>query len=230
MDNELVEYVKKYTARGYSISQIKQTLIKGGHSPREVDEIISHVKAEQVPPKPVQPAPLKNDRKPAPLSHPGSQEVPFPKTPQLSSSTTPPKPLGKKRHYAPFGIRLASYLIDGVFFAVLVQGIGLAFIFSLSFVLDTLTVRILFFVIPLILAFFSFFTLTYMEGTYGFTPAKYFLKLRVINEHNQPPGFTAALLRNIIKAVFIPGSLWILFDEKKQGLHDKAAKTFVIAT
>jgi len=214
--DELIEYAKKYLAQGYSIDQIRQTLIKGGHSAREVDEVIIKVKSEQVPPKP---APLKKTTQPA-TPPPTGQPAP-------QTSTTPPTPTTNSNNYAGFGIRLGAYFIDSFLFVMVL----LPFPVVMEITSGTAAPSPLFTIlIPSLLACIFFLIICFMEGKYGFTPAKYLLKLRVVNEHNQPPGFIAALLRNIIKAIFIPGAIMILFDKKKQGLHDKAAKTFVIVT
>jgi uncharacterized RDD family membrane protein YckC len=56
--------------------------------------------------------------------------------------------------------------------------------------------------------------------------------IKVVNKNNQPLDFSKALLRNLSKllSAFILGIgyIMIIFDDRKQGLHDKIADTFVV--
>lgn len=74
----------------------------------------------------------------------------------------------------------------------------------------------------------------YMDGVKGGTPGKLILGLRIQNEKNQLIGIPIAILRHIgkiLSAIILGiGYLMIAWDAKKQGLHDKIAKTFVIKT
>lgn len=91
-------------------------------------------------------------------------------------------------------------------------------------------------------------TATGMQGSLG----KMMLKLKVVNENNEMVSFAqstlrevfilvyyiigvfgyalwfASILANIAGLTFIISSIIAAFDEKKQALHDKIAKTFVI--
>jgi uncharacterized RDD family membrane protein YckC len=57
------------------------------------------------------------------------------------------------------------------------------------------------------------------------------MKIKVLDANAQPLGFGKAFLRELVKAVL--GNLcfllylWPLFDEQKQGLHDKIFGTHV---
>jgi len=76
-------------------------------------------------------------------------------------------------------------------------------------------------------------------ATRGQTPGKMAVGTRVVTETgDDPPGWGPALIRYAVPGVVgvIPGLgllgiliyLWLLWDNKRQGLHDKAAKTLVI--
>lgn len=68
----------------------------------------------------------------------------------------------------------------------------------------------------------------------GQTPGKQFMHIRIVREHNEHidwfTGFVRWLSQLLSAAVFMLGYIWILFDSKKQGWHDKIAKTYVIET
>jgi len=73
---------------------------------------------------------------------------------------------------------------------------------------------------------------TYFHGICGKTPGKMLFGLRVTRVSGEPLGMGAALLRWFGYAnsffFFNLGFLWIMFDGKKQGFHDKIAETVVI--
>lgn len=77
--------------------------------------------------------------------------------------------------------------------------------------------------------------LAYMVGFWtwkGATPGKMICKLRIVNLDGSPIKFTTALLRIVGYAVsaiaLCIGFIMIGFDPKKQGWHDKIAKTYVV--
>jgi uncharacterized RDD family membrane protein YckC len=73
---------------------------------------------------------------------------------------------------------------------------------------------------------------TYFHGTTGRTPGKMLLGLQVISTEGAPISFGIAFLRAVgylvSGALFNFGFIWIAFDKKKQGWHDKIASTVVI--
>lgn len=72
----------------------------------------------------------------------------------------------------------------------------------------------------------------YMDGIKGGTPGKLILNMRIINEKGNFIGIPVAILRyisTILSAIIIGiGFFMIGWDTRKQGLHDKIAKTFVV--
>ena len=72
----------------------------------------------------------------------------------------------------------------------------------------------------------------YFHGTLGQTPGKIALRLKVLQESGDPVSLGTAFLRlvgYIVSAsVLCVGFLWIVFDGKKQGWHDKIARTKVM--
>lgn len=73
---------------------------------------------------------------------------------------------------------------------------------------------------------------TYFHGTTGRTPGKMLMGLQVVGTDGKPISFGIAFLRSvgylISSIVFCLGYIWIGFDKRKQGWHDKIAGTVVI--
>lgn len=71
----------------------------------------------------------------------------------------------------------------------------------------------------------------YLLGRDGATLGKRWMKIKVLDQNNQPLGFGKAFLRELVKGIL--GNLcfllylWPLFDDQKQGLHDKVLSTHV---
>jgi hypothetical protein len=69
-------------------------------------------------------------------------------------------------------------------------------------------------------------------ATSGQTPGKMALGIKVIGTDGAPVGWGKALLRYvgyiISGLVLALGFIWIAFDSKRQGWHDKIAKTYVV--
>jgi uncharacterized RDD family membrane protein YckC len=72
---------------------------------------------------------------------------------------------------------------------------------------------------------------TYFHGAIGQTPGKILLKLQVVGTTGKKLTYGIALLRwigcIISSLAFFLGFLWVAFDSKKQGWHDKIAGTVV---
>ncbi|MFA5322618.1 MAG: RDD family protein [Smithella sp.] len=72
---------------------------------------------------------------------------------------------------------------------------------------------------------------TYFHGTTGRTPGKMLLSLQVVSDDGSPISFGTAFLRTVsyfISNIFYLGFIWVAFDKRKQGWHDKIARTVVI--
>ncbi len=73
---------------------------------------------------------------------------------------------------------------------------------------------------------------TYFHGTTGRTPGKMLLGLQVLSADGTPISFGIAFLRAVgylvSGALFNIGFIWVAFDKRKQGWHDKIAGTVVI--
>lgn len=147
--------------------------------------------------------------------------------------------------YAGFWRRLIAYMIDG--FIVSIVFIVLAFISGIAFFAGTIsggssawitemndpakvlsfTLWIWVFSTLINMAYF-----TYFHGSTGRTPGKMLLGLQVLSVEGNQISFGIAFLRSVgylvSSAIFCLGYIWIGFDSKKQGWHDKIAGTVVV--
>lgn len=82
--------------------------------------------------------------------------------------------------------------------------------------------------------FFGFpvFYYVFLHGAYGQTFGKMAFRIKVINEDGSPLGYGKAFLRwlGYFLCVFTlyVGYFMAAFDKRKQGLHDKVCRTFVV--
>ncbi len=132
-------------------------------------------------------------------------------------------------HYAGFWIRVAAALIDTVLLSVLI-GIPLTLIYGSDYWTSEELVAgfwdAVFYVVPIVIT--VWFWVKYLG-----TPGKMMLRLRVIDANTGQSISTAKgigrYLGYYISAIpFLLGFVWVAFDKRKQGLHDKLAGTFVI--
>lgn len=113
----------------------------------------------------------------------------------------------------------------------------------LAYVIDTFLIYVVFWMIPgvdmedmwvniaMFVAWTAYFV--WMVGTYGATIGKMVLKLKIVKENGKRVSYSDALLRELASylSLFVLGIgfLSIGWDPRKQGWHDKIAKTIVIA-
>ncbi len=149
--------------------------------------------------------------------------------------------------FAGFGRRLVAYAIDNIIinivFLILLIIISTAFIFgSISgntsawiaeltnpAHITSLALLVATFYIVVSIAYF-----TYFHGINGRTPGKMLLSLQVLSAEGTPIGFGIAFLRAVgylISSLLFTlplGFIWVAFDKRKQGWHDKIAGTVVV--
>ena|SRR3989344_2005139 len=125
--------------------------------------------------------------------------------------------------YAGFGVRLLAYLIDAVTIGILN--------FIVFFVLSSAKLEVLATAVPVLIGW-SY--LVYMIGSRGQTLGKMALNLKVIKlETGKNPDYVSAFIREVVGRlisgiVLALGYLWMIWDPKKQGWHDKIAGTVVV--
>lgn len=147
--------------------------------------------------------------------------------------------------YAGFWRRLIAYTIDG--FIIGAVFIALAFIAGIAFFSGTLSsgssawineINDPDLMLSFTLWFWVFSTainivyFTYFHGSTGRTPGKMLLGLQVVSTDGGQISFGVAFLRSVgylvSSFIFCLGYIWIAFDKRKQGWHDKIAGTVVI--
>ena len=145
--------------------------------------------------------------------------------------------------YAGFGIRLLAWLIDLLvllfflrFIIALISDFFIAFIFIYVSIVsaDSSIVRFLsdfiggFIGFSVTLLYFTLFWSSKFQGT----PGKIVLGLKIVDVNGNKISYSTALIRYIstfISSLLLGiGYLLIIFDGKKQALHDKFASTYVI--
>jgi uncharacterized RDD family membrane protein YckC len=135
-------------------------------------------------------------------------------------------------HYAGFWIRFAASLIDTVVF-IIVLIVPLTILFGLDFSeADTSSPGVLFNVIQYVapVAITVWFWVKYLG-----TPGKMLLKLQVVDADtghalSTPQAIGRYLGYYISMIPLMLGFIWVAFDSRKQGFHDKLAGTVVIHT
>lgn len=122
----------------------------------------------------------------------------------------------KNPNYAGFWIRFLAYILDSIIF-----GVGTV---SLLYLIPPF----LTFLVPVAIAVL----VVYLEGMKGGTPGKLILHLRIVNSSGDFIGIPHAILRTLGKvvsgAILGIGFIMIGLTEKKQGLHDIIAGTYVV--
>ena len=135
------------------------------------------------------------------------------------------------RPKAGFWLRLGALIIDG-FLVMLMQiifGVLLALASGGDFSAQgSLALLIQLFVIVLSGVYYVFFT-----GYCGQTPGKMLLRIQVVRTDGSNLGYGKAFYREVIGKfisgiILCIGYLMAAFDEQKQALHDRMAKTYVI--
>ena len=149
---------------------------------------------------------------------------------------------GGNVEYAGFGIRLLAWLIDFLVLLFLSFIIGLISGFFIAFLLIYVSIisadsSIVTSLSNFISGFIGFsvnllyFTLFWSSKFQG-TPGKILLGLKIVDANGNKISYSTALIRYIstfISSLLLGiGYLLIIFDGKKQALHDKLASTYVI--
>jgi uncharacterized RDD family membrane protein YckC/transcription elongation factor Elf1 len=141
-----------------------------------------------------------------------------------------PEPLTEKPK-AGFWLRAVALMIDCflIFMIQVIFGVLLAFTNSSGFGLNSsMSVLVQIFSTVVSLFYWIFFT-----GYCGQTPGKMLLRIQVVTTDGAPLSYGKTFYREVIGKflsgiIFAIGYLMAAFDDQKQGLHDRMAKTYVI--
>ncbi len=142
----------------------------------------------------------------------------------------------EKMNYAGFSRRLTAYTIDNLLLSFISLGVfatGCFFLSSLS-VYDLSVYEVLgqlLFPYLILSSFIQGFYFIYFIAITGQTPGKWICSMKVVSEDGSLIGFSRAAIRFFgyyLSMIMYVGFLMIPFTEKKQGLHDKLARSVVV--
>jgi len=126
--------------------------------------------------------------------------------------------------YAGFGRRLWASILDGVILSAVINLLLLPLGHSTS--VETTIQTIVIIVLPLLYYVIAW------KNFDGQTIGKRLVGVKVIKIDGSPMTYKTALIRSasyyLSAIVFFLGYIWIIFDKRKQGWHDKIAGTVVI--
>ena len=119
-----------------------------------------------------------------------------------------------EQKYAGFGLRLVAALIDGV----IMMGVGMMLIRGKATLFSSLAGAL--------------YSVLLWVNWNGQTLGKKVMKIRVVREDGKPVDYKEAVVRYLgyilSGVVLCLGYFWVIWDEKKQGWHDKIAGTLVV--
>jgi uncharacterized RDD family membrane protein YckC len=132
--------------------------------------------------------------------------------------------------YAGLVSRSAAYVLDGLIVAVMAGAATLTFALVAS-VLGSQGRELAWMVLSTYVVFLPTIMALYCSAFWivaGRTPGQAVFGLRVIGRDGRPPRLIAGLVRALLLAYLPVVALWLLFDRRHQGLHDKLARTSVV--
>ena len=140
--------------------------------------------------------------------------------PPVINPTAPAPTTGASDRYVGFVPRLVAALIDGILVGI-VTGVLTATMKDMDSTKNSVSI--------LIGASYSIFM---WVGNNGQTLGKKAMGIRVVQVDGQPLNYKTAILRYVgyyvSGVVLLLGYIWVMFDPKKQGWHDKIANTYVV--
>lgn len=139
------------------------------------------------------------------------------------------KPEEYALEYAGFWIRLGAGIIDNLILLLIFYIIYTV----ISEITKTLPLPAIFILVTIFISFLI--KITYFVSFWvwkGQTPGKFIMGVKIIRTDSSPITWPYALLRYlgyiVSTIVLFIGFIWIAFDERKQGLHDRIADTYVV--
>jgi uncharacterized RDD family membrane protein YckC len=134
------------------------------------------------------------------------------------------------REYAGLVSRAVAYLVDLLIVTACVSGtaavLALVSVGLVSEPRDLVRAVLPFFVL-LTPAFLAVYSLVFW-GLAGRTPGMALLGVRVVRVNGRPVGWVSSVVRAMLLAYVPVGAVWSVVDRRRQGIHDKLARTTVI--
>lgn len=145
-------------------------------------------------------------------------------------------PVNISMEYVGFLPRLLSYLIDLILITLIVSLVNSTIQLVLFQSANTLEMQSI--ITSYIISILSTFVIVYpyfiiCAVKFGGTVGKLMMGQMIVNENGEKIDWRQALLRYVVGYMVNSftlgiGYIWVIFDSRKQGLHDKIANTFVI--
>jgi uncharacterized RDD family membrane protein YckC len=138
------------------------------------------------------------------------------------------------RHYAGFWIRLAAGLIDGIILGVVNSVVKITFLTTYLQNVPVADRELMYPILGLILQFLInlFYECCFLSSAWMGTPGMKAVGIKIVDYDDNRISFGRAFVRCLYEilsvVILMIGFLMIAFDSRKQALHDKLAKTFVI--
>jgi len=139
-----------------------------------------------------------------------------------------------EQSYAGFWVRVLAYLLDSVLLITVQTALSLLINLTIGMLgIATEGDPAINTIIWLFGAVLSISYAVFFTGYCGQTPGKMVLRIKVIRTDGSPVNYGRAALREVlgkfISSILLGiGYLMVAFDNRKQGLHDKIADTYVI--
>ena len=154
-------------------------------------------------------------------------------------------PGGAPPQLAGIGPRIGAYLIDGFIVGIII-GIGYFIAGVLAIGGAATSTRegadigglaaagVFLILVPIALIIWFYNQIYLVVKNNGQTIGKKMMKIRIAKDDGTPMGYGDAFLRNLVgywisSLVCHLGFIWALFDQQRQGWHDKIFKTHVVA-
>jgi uncharacterized RDD family membrane protein YckC len=152
-------------------------------------------------------------------------DIPDPATDPRTTVTDP-----VSHEYAGIVSRTVAYLVDVLIVTACVSGtaavLGLISVGLMAEPRD-LVRAVLPFLVLLTPAFLALYSLLFW-GLAGRTPGMALLGVRVVRMNGRPVGWLSSVVRAFLLAYVPVGAVWSVVDRRRQGLHDKVARTTVV--
>jgi len=199
-NDELFNYIKQRLEEGDDKESIKNKLASAGWQNKDIEEAFSIISNS--------------------TSSPYSSSF---STQGIISSFPDEQKINEVFERAGFGIRLVAYLMDSVIIFLISLLIGVMMSFGRS-ALDVGE--------SLVYILFTLYSIGMWVFAGGATIGKKIMGIKIVTADGSPIGLGRAILRLIgyfVSGLFLGlGYLWIIWDEKKQGFHDKIAGTITV--
>lgn len=141
--------------------------------------------------------------------------------------------MSNRYEYAGFWLRMWASLIDSILILVVITPLGIAY-YGLDTYWQSAEAGTTLGVVDFLLSWIFPLIATMLFWQYRqATPGKILLSLKILDEATgKPMSLRQSVIRYVgyfLSAFFLMlGFIWIAFDKKKQGWHDKLAKTVVV--